>query len=788
MEQNEFSKATLQQAAEGISIDYKRVLFRAWSYWYIILLSLIVSITIAFLRNRYATRIYPINASLLVKEADDISGAEILYNSPLLNVKRNYLNEIYIIKSFPLIQRVVVDLNFDVRFYGEGNILTTEIYDNLPFSVVPVRNEISRPVSFVFKLLNDREFQLSTDTKTQKFVFGDTTRFEGFTGIIKIDKNIQRSPIVEGDLIFNYTPAERIAESYVGGLGVSWAEEGAGVINLSITGSNVHKELDFVNGLIHEYQAFDLEKKNETASRTVNFIAGQLKDISDSLVRVEKNLELFKGKNSGADLSGESLRLFERVETFETQKMELIIKKNYFDYLISHIEKNQNLDQIILPSSMGVNDPLLNNLLTKLVDIQLEIKLNSRPENPLVMDAKKRIEQLKSDVLASVKNIRSSDNIKLSFLEKQITSIENELSKLPSAQRTLISIQRNYALLENLYIYLLQKQSEAAISKAANTSDIVLVNPPRAGGAISPKTRSNYAIAIFAGFAIPLLFFVLFEFLDTRVQSKEDVERITTIPFIGGVGHKKSDTNLAVLQHPKSVIAESFRALRSNLNYFVGQNNKPVILITSSISGEGKTFTSLNLAAVYALSGKKTVIIGADLRKPRLFSDFNLNNDRGLSNYLAGLNSFDEIRQATQFENLDLISGGPVPPNPSELLLSNKMTEFIAEARNYYDCIIIDTPPMAIVTDAFVLAPHADHVLFLVRQNYTPKNLLRTVEDYYASGKINNISIVLNDIYRSGPGYGFGYGYAYGYGYNYGYGYGAYGNKRKDKNGGYYED
>jgi capsular exopolysaccharide synthesis family protein len=334
---------------------------------------------------------------------------------------------------------------------------------------------------------------------------------------------------------------------------------------------------------------------------------------------------------------------------------------------------------------------------------------------------------------------------------------------------------------------MLQRRSEAAITQASNTSDIVVLNPPRVGGAISPKVNSNYIIGFFAGVLLPFMAFVLLEFLDTRVQSKEDVERITSIPFIGGVGHKSATENLAVFSRPKSAIAESFRALRSNLNYFIGRNEKAVILVTSSISGEGKTFTSLNLASVYALSGKRTLIVGADMRKPKLFADFDLKNEAGLSNYLAGLADFNSICQRTTYENLDLISGGPVPPNPSELLLSDRMREFIDDARKVYDIVIIDTPPMAIVTDAFVLTPYADHSLFLVRQNYTPKNLMKTVEDYYSTGKLKNISIVLNDISRSGPGYGFGYGYgyAYGYGYSYEYGY-LYG--RKKNGAGYYEE
>jgi capsular exopolysaccharide synthesis family protein len=267
----------------------------------------------------------------------------------------------------------------------------------------------------------------------------------------------------------------------------------------------------------------------------------------------------------------------------------------------------------------------------------------------------------------------------------------------------------------------------------------------------------------------------MLELLNTRVQSKEDVEKFTTVPFIGGVGHKSSDNNAVVLSSPKSAVAESFRALRSNLYYFLGDKKNVIVLISSSISGEGKTFTTINLASVLALSGKRTLIVGADMRKPKIYGDFKLKNDRGLSSYLVGLNSFDEVVQSTGEANMDLISGGPVPPNPSELVLNGRMHEFLAEAKLRYDYIIVDSPPLAIVADAFVLNEHADHMIFVTRQDYTPKQLLKSFDEHYKSNRLKHVSLLLNDIFKSGPGYGYGYSYGYGYGYG----------KRKDGHGYY---
>lgn len=784
MSQDFFSES---KPNESINIDFKRVIYRAVQYWYVIVLFLLLAFVGAFLRNRYATRIYPVTASIIFKEADDISGAGLLYNNPLVSYRPNYLNELYIIRSYPLIEKVLEDLNFEVTFQKEGNFLVSETYEIPVEATVLNKEKLPYNESFQFTAINERAFELKPKedddgVEGQEFAFGDTIQYKSLEAVFNLNTGEDLGRFINKPFIFNYTPVTYLTGSYVDKLDAVWAEEGSGVINLTINGPYPAKETDFLRGLIQTYQEYNLEKKNQTAARTVSFISGQLEGITDSLQHVELQLQRFKDQNVVTDLSGEALRLYKKLEELEAEKAEGIISNNYYNYLTDYIQRSENLDHIILPSSIGISDPILTTLVSNMVTIQMELKMMRRTENPLANDSRRRIDEIKKDIVEAVANLRSTDKIKQDYLTRQINTVERQLSSLPVAQRRLVSIQRNYSLLENLYIFLLQKRSEAAISQASNTSDIIVVNPPLAGGPIAPKTMQNYLVAGFVGLGLPFLIFVLLEVLNTRVQSREDIEKITTIPFIGGVGHKKMGSNLEVLSRPKTSIAESFRALRSNLNYFMGKREKGVFLITSSISGEGKTFTSINLASVLALSNKATLIVGADMRRPKIFDDFNLNNQVGLSTYLAGMSDFENVVQKTSWQYLDFISSGPVPPNPSELLLTARMEEFIATAKQRYSYVIIDTPPLAIVTDAFMLSNFADHTLFLVRQNYTHKLLLKTVQDFYSSGKLKNISIVLNDIYKSGPGYGYGAGYGYGYGY-YGYGY-----LSKNGSGGYYSE
>lgn len=753
--------------SEGIRLDYKRILYRALSNWYWFVLSLFIFLTGSFLIIRYDKKLYPVTSSIIIKESRETGGAELLYKNAIVAPDRNYYNELYIIKSYPLIQSVIEDLNFGVSFLREGNILTSELYD-YPISVKVVGDQ--KFFNLYFTPISEEKYviKLSDGTDAGKvFSFGDTVRLER----IKLHalKRASLSEHINSTVILQSQSPASLAGVYVGKLNARWAEEGAGVINLSSTGYIPQKEIDFLNGFIKRYQQYDLERKNQIASRTVNFITDRLNELEDSLRWVEASIQQFKATNTFTDLSGETTRLFTQVETIDQEQISLKLRQSYYDYLQNYIENGENLDLVILPTTYGISDPILSKLVLELIEDETTLKLlgtSNNLENPIIKTKQEGIAQIKQNILEALKHQRATDQILQTSISDRVQALENRLALLPEAERRYASIKRNYSLLEGLYVYLLQKRAEASISQAASTSDVVIVNPPMVGGAVSPQPYRMYLIALLIGLAIPASVIFLLEFFNTKVQSREDIERYTSIPFIGGVGHKIGPDNRTVITSPKSAVAESFRALRSNLGYFLKDRNSAVILICSSISGEGKTFTSINLASVLALSGKRTLIVGADMRKPKIFADFGLTNEKGLSSFLISLASFDEVLQSTGTDNLFLVSGGPVPPNPSELMLAERMDEFISQAKRLFDYIIIDSPPLAIVADAFLLADKSDHMIFVTRQDYTPRQLLRSLDEYQRVGRLKNVSLLLNDIYKSGPGYG--YGYYYGYGYSYG--------------------
>lgn len=787
-------------------VNFKRIMALGLRYWYLVIICLTLSLTIAFLINRYTTKIYAVTSAIIVREGTENAAAEFLYKeNPLLNPYRNFYNELYIMRSFPLLLEVVDSLNFSVAWYREGNIKTSEIY-NTDFPVELELQPGTKPTygqrigfhandNLTYSLEYLAEDGSSTGSPAANLPFNLPVSFNGYKLLVKRKTDLSPEFIGKRFVIVFRDPM-MIAREYAGRLEATWAEQGSSVVNLELEGPIPDKEIDFLRMFIQRYQEYDRDKKNMTASKSMEFLDDQLVSIGDSLKFFDNQIEQFKGNHFFADFDSEAQRIFERMEGVEAKLSELTLYENYFTYLEGYLKAGKEFDQIVPPSAVGLTDQVLSGLITQLTELQFRMRMlgsKQTEDNPLVVDRRTAIEQLKKDILEGIKSIRQTQQINRKFLTEELNKAEKQIGRLPQSERQMINIKRNYSIRENLYLFLLQKRAEAGISLASTSSDIIVVNPPYVkGGFITPKPLQNYVIASSIGLLLPLMIFFLLVYLNDKVQSKEDIEQLTTIPVIGGIGHKGTvESNLVVFNKPKSALAESFRALRSNLSYFTQGSEKKVILVTSSVSGEGKTFTTINLATAMAFSGKRVIIIGADMRKPRLYSDFNLNNAAGLSTYLSSNATLKEVVQTTTIENLFVMTGGPVPPNPSELLMLERTGELLKELLINFDYVLLDTPPLGLVSDAFSLVPFADHTIFMVRQNYTPRVFLRDLQELYEKRSLKKISIVFNDIQKTGPGYGYGYGYGYGgYGYHYGYGYGyGYGNQRsKSKTGSYYEE
>ena len=447
----------------------------------------------------------------------------------------------------------------------------------------------------------------------------------------------------------------------------------------------------------------------------------------------------------------------------------------YYNYLWEYLNDKNATSTIISPSIIGIGDQVLIRLVNELSSLQVEkgkLGFNINLDQPAAALINRQSEESRESLKENVRN--GIANLKLSISEsnRKINTIEGEIDKLPSVERDLINIQRKFDLNNTVYTYLLEKRSESDIAKASNVPDNRIIDKATQFSSvlIRPKARMNLVIAFMIGLIIPIIVISLIDFFNDRVMDKSDIEGKTKVPVIGYISHNDGRNEIAVVEKPGSALSESFRSVRTALKYYVKANSVPVIAVTSTISSEGKTFISINLAAITAMLGKKVLLIGLDLRKPRINKVFEYEDSPGMSTFLSENCTFEEIIKETQIKNLFYAPSGPIPPNPAELIETDQMKKFIDRAKKEFDFIIIDTPPVAIVTDTMLIAAYVDINLFIVRQRYSSRSTIEMIEQLRERGELKNISIVINDISLSGYyGYGMRYGYYHGYGYSYGY-------------------
>lgn len=796
---------------EDDNIDIKRYLSLFISNWYWFAVALFIAFTLAYGINRYSQPVYSVSSTLLIKD-DQLANmnnnvASVIPGGDIFKSQQNLKNEMGILKSFSLNYRVMKELkDFHVVYTGVGKrgIVESRMYKSCPFTVVYDSLELEPRQSIIgIIILSNNTFKIEfNDGIKFDSIMSFGARFNKFGFDFEIEpRNPGESVYIESNsnkYYFYFTDPGTLASEYSYKLAVAPIEKDASLVTLSVSGSVPDQEADYLNKLMNEYIQYGVDNKNRTADSTIKFIGTQLKVISDSLSAAEENLENFRLKNSFIDLSKEGTLIQNRLEKFENEKTAFELQLQYYNYLSEYLNLKNVGGTIISPSVMGITDQVLIKLVYELSAFQQEtekIGFNFGSDQPAVALLFKQTEEAREALRENVRNGIAGLKLSIAESDRKIAGVEIDINKLPSTERKLIGIQRKFDLNNTVYTYLLEKRSESGIARASNVSDNRIIDPASffSSVLIKPKTRLNYIIALLLGLILPMAAIALIDFLNDRVIDKKDIEKKTKVPVIGYISHSESKNEIAVVEKPGSSLAESFRSVRTALKYFVKGNEVAVIAVTSTISSEGKTFISINLAAITAMLGKKVLLIGLDLRKPRINKSFEFEDSPGMSTYLSGNCNYEEVIKKTQIDNLFYAPSGPIPPNPAELIETEQMKKFMERAKKEFDYIIIDTPPVAIVTDTLLLAPYVDVNLFIVRQRYTSRNTLEMIDQLNNQGELKNMAIVINDISLTGYyGYGMRYGYTHGYGYSYGYNYygsnyyGRYGYTDKSK--GYYTE
>lgn len=796
---------------EDENIDLKRFVSLFVSNWYWFAISLFISITLAYGINRYSQRIYSVSSTLLIR--DDQFGnmnntvTSIIPGGDIFRSQQNLNNEMGILRSFSLNYRVIKELeDFHVIYtsIGRRGIVESRMYKTCPFVVKYDSLELEpKNIRVEIEILSEEQYSLKLNGELNFEIvlnFGDRFSQYGFDFIIE-KRNPENDVFLQNGsnrYYFYFMDLKSLAVQYRSNLSVAPIEKEASLVNLSITGFVPDQEVDYLNKLMEVYIRYGLDNKNQTADSTINFIDKQLAVILDSLDLAEEKLEDFRTSNNFIDLSREGVFIQNRLERLENEKAAFDLQLQYYLYLSEYLDNKNSRGSIISPSVIGITDQVLLRLVNDFSSLQKErekLGFNISTTEPALLQLEKESEIASQGLKENIRNGIEGLKMSISVSNKKIADVEYEISRLPSTERNLINIQRKFDLNNTVYTYLLEKRSESGIARASNVSDNRIIDEASLFSTVlvKPKTRVNFIIALMLGIILPMSLIFLIDFLNDKVIDKRDIEKRTTVPVIGYISHSDGKNEFAVVEKPGSSLAESFRSVRTAVKYYVKENDKVVIAISSTVSSEGKTFISVNLAAIASMLGKKVLLIGLDLRKPRINKVFEYVGSPGMSTYLSGNCTFEEIIKKTKVENLFYAPSGPIPPNPAELIETVHMKTFLDRAKEDFDYIIIDTPPVGIVTDALLLAQYVDVNLFIVRQRYTSRNTLEMIEELKNQGELKNMAIIINDINLSGYyGYGIRYGYMLGYGYSYGYNYynnsyyGRYGYSDKAK--GYYTE
>lgn len=772
------------------NLDYKKLFQKLYSYRRVYIILILGFLFAAFLINHYSPVKYRNNTILNLSEKDNSrsfnSSNDLFQSFGLFNTKENIDNELELLKSFSLIKKVINETDLKVTYFSYKNspisellsqtplVRKTELYTLSPIEVI-VDPSVPQAVGMIFYvvILNENEFTLKCEAENvplynyiddqtvsyidnltfrQRFKFGDEIKTRYFNFRIQKTKFFTKDFTDYLNLCFYLNNINYLTQRFQDALKTETINERSTLVRISLTGTNPYMIIDFLNDLTSAYLGKSLERKNKTALSTIDFIDSQISEVADSLNYAESTLKTFRSSEGVMDLDFQGKQIFEQLNKLENDRAALQVQKKYYESLNSYLATNSEMSDVMAPSSMNVVDPILNGLITNMISLNSEraslLKNSTNQQNLYLSDINVRIETTRQQIKETVKNTLNTLNMSLNEINYRMNRASGQIAQMPKTELQLRGIERKFKLSDAMYTFLLQKRSEAQIARASSMPDYEVVDPAilAISRTVAPKKTLNYMGALVLALLLPTLFILTKDFLNNTITDADEVENLTNYPLLGRIFHNFHRSKQIVNDHPNSSVTESFRAVRTNFQFFSEGGKRQVLLITSSTSGEGKTFCSINLGTVFALSGHKIVLLEFDLRRPKIHKEFGSSNIIGISSFLIDKANIEDIIHPTHIENLDLISAGPAAPNPAELINSERTGELIDKLKEMYDYIIIDSAPAGILTETLLLMKHSDLNIFVARMNKTNREAFRNVIRSFANSKINNISVLVNDL------------------------------------------
>lgn len=737
-------------------------------HWKWFVLSTFLALTIVFIYLRYTPNLYEASATILIEDVENSELSAFKDLGLVGNSQASLENEIELLKSRNLIQRVAKELQLNVSYYNQGRVIEAEFFHSgSPFNINflisdSVFDELYTTFSIIIK--SKTHIILKTTLEEKEFAFGEKISLS-FGDIVITPKDVNRLK-VNDETIIKIIPLRSVAESYRNRIQVEVVKNSS-VIRLSLRDRVNEKAQEILDNLIKQYNIDAVTDKSLIAKRTNEFINDRISIIDEDLSQIEAGVEEFKIQNRLTDISSEAGIALQSKNELSKQIIALSTQLKLVDYVNEYISSNT---KELIPAGLGIDNSSITESISKYNELLLERNriLNSSSElHPTVINLNTQLNQFKENILQSLSNLKSSLTISLNDIKNQEIRFNSKIAAVPKQEREYRDIQRQQEIIEALYLYLLQKREENAITLAVTLPNAKIVDKAYGGGyPVAPNRRIFYLTALSIGLILPFgVLYVIF-LLDNKIHTRKDVEDAINIPILGDIPQSKSEKKVVISDRDRDSTSESFRLLRTNVNFMLSsvKGNSKTIFITSTLAGEGKTFIAINLASVLALTNKKVLLIGGDIRKPKIVEYLNIKSTKkGLSHFLmdTSLNVSDVIEQFEE-TNFDILESGIIAPNPSELLMNGRFDEVLAYGKANYDYVIVDTAPINIVTDTLLFSQQADLFIYVIRANYLDKRLLEIPNKLYKEKRLPNMAVLINDTDLE-RGYGYGYGYGYGH-------------------------
>ena len=752
------------------SIDLRDEIAKYTKHWPWFLLAVVVSVGIALLYLRYTPKIYSATSKIIIKDSENPSAESAVLSEMGVvsnSGKTNIQNELAILRSQRLMRAVVENLNLNVSYFAEGQVVDVEVYKDTPI-IAEVNDSGGSP--YLYRVSqNGKNIEVTCEGTSEVYKGKLNTPIDlGFSLVTFRALGDQKS---KREIVMRFASIDNVIGRYSASFSVNLSQDKGSILDLFIKDRVPQKAEDILNQIVEEYNKDAIEDNKLIAENTSNFINERLESLNIELDVVERDIESFKESNGLINIESESQAMITKLNEYNQRIQDVEVQLDLAKSLRAYLSEKDNQ---LLPSNLGGAETGVNSLINQYNILILErnnLLTGSSEKNPLVIDLNKQINSLKNNLFESLDGLILNLEVSRADVQERLNDVKGEVASVPAKEREFRGVSRPQSIKEQLYLFLLQKREENSISYGVESTKAKIVNEAKAGGVVSPNASAVLVGAFLAGLFIPFGIIFGANFLDNKLRSKQDLEafsnEIAILGQIPSVGKEESDL---IQKHDRSILAEAFRILTTSMQYMLAgiQNrskDNTTIYVTSTVKGEGKTFTAFNLALTLCEGNNQVVIVGADLRNPQLqryeegakvlkgVSDFIVSDDESIKAY---------INQSKLHPNLSIVTSGSIPPNPSELLRNVKIDSMFKELKGLYDYVIVDTAPAMLVADTFLINRFADLTLYVARAGYTEKNLINFAVEAKQSGKLSNVSFVLNDVKMSNFGY---YGNKYGYTY-----------------------